>query len=257
MSATHKTTLIGVIALALALGSAAAAASPQAKPQAQPAAQAAKAPLTVAEATDYAATSRYADVMAFIREIQKRSPYLRVETLCRSAEGRDVPLVIIGNPLPASPLDARTEKKAVIYIQANIHAGEVEGKEASLMMIRDILLQAKPPYLDKLVLLVAPIFNADGNEKIAPNNRRQQPGPAQGVGRPDERPEPRPQPRLDEGREPRGRRASWPTSSTAGTRSCSSTATPRTAPGTSRPSPTPGRSARTATPPSSSSSARR
>jgi hypothetical protein len=120
--------------------------------------------------------------MAFIREIQKKSPYLRIETLCRSAEGREVPLVIIGNPLPASPLDARNAKKAVIYIQANIHAGEVEGKEASLMMIRDILLQAKPPYLDKLVLLVAPIFNADGNEKIAPNNRRQQPGPEQGVG---------------------------------------------------------------------------
>ena len=50
------------------------------------------------------------------------------------------------------------------------------------MMVRDILLQAKPPYLDKLVLLVAPIFNADGNEKINPNNRRQQPGPEQGVG---------------------------------------------------------------------------
>jgi murein tripeptide amidase MpaA len=141
-----------------------------------------KSPLTVAEATNYAATSRYADVMAFIREMQKLSPHLRVETLCRSAEGRDVPLVVIGNPLPVSPLDARAAKKAVIYIEANIHAGEVEGKEASLMMIRDILLQAKPPYLDRLVLLVAPIFNADGNERIDPNNRRQQPGPEQGVG---------------------------------------------------------------------------
>jgi len=139
-------------------------------------------PLTVAEATNYAATSRYADVMNFILEVQKLSPLLRVETLCRSAEGRDVPLLIIGNPVPASPIEPRAAKKAVIYIQANIHAGEVEGKEASLMMVRDILLQAKPPYLDKLVLLVAPIFNADGNEKINPNNRRQQPGPEQGVG---------------------------------------------------------------------------
>ena len=138
--------------------------------------------LTVAEATNYAATSRYADVMDFISEIQKRSTYVRLETLCRSAEGRDVPLLIIGNPVPASPIEPHAAKKAVVYIQANIHAGEVEGKEASLMMVRDILLQAKPPYLDRLVLLVAPIFNADGNEKINPNNRRQQPGPAQGVG---------------------------------------------------------------------------
>jgi hypothetical protein len=50
------------------------------------------------------------------------------------------------------------------------------------MVARDILQQAKPPYLDKLVILICPIFNADGNEKISPNNRRQQPGPEQGVG---------------------------------------------------------------------------
>jgi hypothetical protein len=145
-------------------------------------ASAQKQPLTVAEATNYAATSRFADVMGFIREIQRQSPFIRVETLCRSAEGRDVPLVIIGNPVPTSPWEPRAAKKAVIYIQANIHAGEVEGKEASLMVLRDILEQTKPPYLDKLVILIAPIFNADGNEKINPDNRRQQPGPEQGVG---------------------------------------------------------------------------
>lgn len=141
-----------------------------------------KQPQTVAEATNYTATSRYANVMNFVRELQKQSPLIRVETLCRSTEGRDVPLLVIGNPVPASPFEPKNNKKAVIYIQANIHAGEVEGKEASLMLARDILQQAKPPYLDKLVILICPIFNADGNEKISPNNRRQQPGPEQGVG---------------------------------------------------------------------------
>jgi murein tripeptide amidase MpaA len=136
----------------------------------------------VAEATNYAATSRHADVMAFIRDLQKLSPLLRVETYFRSFEGRDVPLMIVGNPLPASPFDARSLKKPVLYIQANIHAGEVEGKEAVLMLVRDILLDPKVPYLDKLVLVICPIFNADGNDKIDPNNRRNQPGPEQGVG---------------------------------------------------------------------------
>jgi hypothetical protein len=70
----------------------------------------------------------------------------------------------------------------VVYIQANIHAGEVEGKEASLMLARDIILKEKPPFLDKLVILIAPIFNADGNEKISPVNRRNQVGPEKGVG---------------------------------------------------------------------------
>jgi len=175
-----RTIIAACAILTFAVAAGAALMSRQAPTQGQAPASAKL--LTVAEATNYAATSRYADVMNFILEVQKRSPYLRVETLCRSAEGRDVPLVVIGNPVPASPIEPRAAKKMVIYIQANIHAGEVEGKEAALMMIRDILLQAKPPYLDRIVLLVAPIFNADGNEKINPNNRRQQPGPEQGVG---------------------------------------------------------------------------
>ena len=139
-------------------------------------------PLTVAEASDYKATSRHADVLAFVAELQRRSADLRVETLCFSPEGREVPLLVIGRPLPATPTSLRDDTRGVIYIQANIHAGEVEGKEASLMLARDVLLAGEPPYLDKLIILIAPIFNADGNERISPENRRQQPGPEQGVG---------------------------------------------------------------------------
>jgi hypothetical protein len=144
--------------------------------------QAQQKPMTVAESSDYTATSRYADVMEFIRQLQSQSPLIRVETLCTSTEGRDVPLIIIGNPVPSSPMALKSEKKLVVYFQANIHAGEVEGKEASLMLARDILLNSKPPYLDKLVILIAPIFNADGNEKISPDNRPDQAGPEKGVG---------------------------------------------------------------------------
>jgi hypothetical protein len=141
-----------------------------------------KDPLTVAESSDFTATSRCSDVMNFIRELQEKTSLFRVETLCVSPEGREVPLLVIGQPVPSSPLALNHDKRAVLYIQANIHAGEVEGKEASLMLARDILLQEKPPYLDKLVILIAPIFNADGNEKINPNNRRRQAGPEKGVG---------------------------------------------------------------------------
>ena len=141
-----------------------------------------KSPLTVAEESDFTATSRYVDVIEFIREMQAQSTLIRVETMLRSPEGREVPLVIVGDPVPSSPLDLRNDDRAVVYIQGNIHAGEVEGKEASLMLIRDILQQEKPPYLDRLVILFCPIFNADGNEKISPDNRRGQDGPEQGVG---------------------------------------------------------------------------
>lgn len=144
--------------------------------------QAQELPQTKAEESNFGATSRYADVMSFIAELQRRSPLLRLETIGTSSEGRAVPLLIIGNPPPATPASLAYDRRAVVYIQANIHAGEVEGKEASLMLARDILLAKDLPYLDRLILLIAPLFNPDGNEKISPANRPHQPGPAEGVG---------------------------------------------------------------------------
>jgi hypothetical protein len=139
-------------------------------------------PLTRAEATDYAATSLYADVMDFVQILQQQSLRLRVETMGVSAEGRKIPLLVIGDPVPSSPQDLVYDERIVVYIQANIHAGEVEGKEAALMLARDLALLDDPPYLDKVVVLIAPIFNPDGNEKISPENRRNQVGPEEGVG---------------------------------------------------------------------------
>ena len=139
-------------------------------------------PRTAAESTAYAATSTTADVLAFIRDIQKLSSLVRVETIATSAEGRLIPLLVIGHPPPRDPLALRYDKRVVVYFQANIHAGEVEGKEATLMLARDIVLDPKLPYLDRIVLLVAPIFNADGNDKMDPRNRMGQVGPEKGSG---------------------------------------------------------------------------
>lgn len=143
---------------------------------------AAEKPLTVAEASQYKSTSTYNDVMQFIQTLQKQSSKIRVETICQSVEGRKIPLLILGDPAPMSPLDLRNDERAVVYFQANIHAGEVEGKEAVLMLARDILANETPDFLDKLIILITPIFNADGNEKISKRNRKQQHGPINGVG---------------------------------------------------------------------------
>ncbi len=139
-------------------------------------------PLTKAEESEYKETSRYTDVMGFIEKLQEQSSLIRLETICVSTEGREIPLLIIGDPPPSSPLELNYDDRAVIYFQANIHAGEVEGKEAALMLARDLTINKDHPYLDKLVVLLAPIFNADGNEKISPDNRRSQVGPEKGVG---------------------------------------------------------------------------
>ena len=139
--------------------------------------------LTTAEKTNFESTSRYSEVMDFFKQLKKISPNnIRIESLAKSIEGRDVPLIVMGKPLPKSPKDLAKDKRIVIYVQANIHAGEVEGKEAIQMIARDILLKETPDYLKNVVLLICPIFNSDGNEPISKQNRTNQNGPVNGVG---------------------------------------------------------------------------
>jgi hypothetical protein len=138
--------------------------------------------LTVAEKSEFKSTSNYSDVMSFINQLKKSSKYIRVETIAKSIEGREIPLLIIGNPLPKSPDQMTKDSRIVIYIQANIHAGEVEGKEAVLMFARDLLSEKNSGLLKNIVFLLCPNFNPDGNEQISPSNRPYQNGPVNGVG---------------------------------------------------------------------------
>ena len=139
-------------------------------------------PLTTAEKSNFTQTSLYAEVIDFIAGLQRQTPNIKVETLAVSTEGRSIPLLILGKPAPSSPSGLRGDERNIIYIQANIHAGEVEGKEASLMLARDILLGDKGYLLENLIILIAPIFNPDGNERISLKNRPNQIGPEKGVG---------------------------------------------------------------------------
>lgn len=135
-----------------------------------------------AELTNYEETSRYEDVMRFIGELQKRTDKLRVESFGKTEEGRDLPLMIFADPPLAQPREARESGKPIVFIMANIHAGEVEGKEATLHLARRIATGDLRALLDKLIILLAPIYNADGNEKISVSNRTAQNGPVGGVG---------------------------------------------------------------------------
>ena len=77
----------------------------------------------------------------------------------------------------ASPEAVKASGKTRVYFQGNIHAGEVEGKEASLEILRAIAEGQHAAWLDTMVLLVSPIYNADGNERVALTNRGGQNGP--------------------------------------------------------------------------------
>lgn len=124
---------------------------------------------TVPEKTGYTKTSLYPDVVQFIQTVQQGSDRLTVLPFCRSTEGRDVPLVVVSREPVRSPADLRMYGKPVVLIMANIHAGEVEGKEACLMLLRDFAGHKLDTWLDNQVILFLPIFNADGNEKLGKN----------------------------------------------------------------------------------------
>ncbi len=132
------------------------------------------------ERTNWAETSSYGDVVAFLDSLRLRGAEIRVGELGVSPEGKSIPYVLASRPLVTDPAAARRSGKPVIYIQANIHAGEVEGKEAAQMLLRDLTLGALRPLLDSVVLIVVPIYNTDGNDRWATGdvNRPGQNGPA-------------------------------------------------------------------------------
>jgi len=137
----------------------------------------AQALLTVAEKSDYQATSKHAEVVEYCERLAKQSPLVRLTELGATTEGRKLPLVILADPPLATPEEAAKSGKLVLCAMANIHAGEVDGKEALLMAMRDLAL-ARDPLLKDLVLLFVPNFNADGGERLG-KNRPWQNGPAE------------------------------------------------------------------------------
>ncbi|WP_243318448.1 M14 family metallopeptidase [Geothrix paludis] len=151
-------------------------------------------PLTRAEATRYEETSRHADVMAFIAGLQaKGDKRLHVTSFGTSPQGRELPLLVLSAHGATTPEQARSLGLPVVLVISGIHAGEVEGKEGCLMLVRD-LLDGKPgldagQLLESLTLVVVPLFNPDGNDAIDPGNRKLhlpkltgQLGPDSGVG---------------------------------------------------------------------------
>ena len=133
--------------------------------------RAAAAQTTRAERSGYRETSTYADVLTFLDSLERLTSDLRVAALGDSPEGRRIPYVIAARPIVSSPAEAHRSGKTIVYLQANIHAGEVEGKEAAQMLLRDLTIGQLRSLLDRLVLLVVPIYNLDGNERWGPGQR--------------------------------------------------------------------------------------
>ncbi|WP_200885046.1 M14 family metallopeptidase [Croceibacterium mercuriale] len=118
--------------------------------------------ITPAEATGFTTTSRFAEVEAFLRRLDAASPLLTLGSYGRSGEGRDL-LMVRASTGPA----AHGATKPVVLIQAGIHAGEIDGKDAGLMLLRDIAGGRAAGLLDTIDLVFVPIYNPDGHELMS------------------------------------------------------------------------------------------
>lgn len=137
--------------------------------------------LTRAERSEFRETTRYDEVMELARRLAEASPAIHLTSFGYTWEGRALPLLVVGAP-DASPASVLATGKTRVYLQGNIHAGEVEGKEALLILLRRIASGEYAAWTDSLVLLIAPIYNADGNERVRLDNRPRQHGPVGGMG---------------------------------------------------------------------------
>ncbi|MBB3227369.1 hypothetical protein FHW69_001992 [Luteibacter sp. Sphag1AF] len=134
---------------------------------------------TPAEAAAFRTTPSYADTLAYLQRLAAAAPSrLRVETFGTTPEGRPMTVVIAGENGDLTPDAARAAHKPVVLLQAGIHPGEIEGKDAGLMLLRDYAVTGKLPHmLDHAVLVFIPVFSVDGHENSSPYHRINQDGP--------------------------------------------------------------------------------
>ena len=137
--------------------------------------------LTPAEKTCYATTPDYDETMAYLRRVQAAAPeQVKIEPFGKTGEGRELDIVIASRDGVFDPAAIHAAKRPIVLVQNAIHAGEMDGKDACLALLRDMVInKTKSALLDRAVFVFIPMYNADGHERRSPYNRINQNGPAE------------------------------------------------------------------------------
>jgi len=134
--------------------------------------------LTTGEKSDWNLTAPYAEAVEISHKVEKASNQVKVLNIGVTPEGRTMIALVVSKDHAFTPEAAARANKVVIMIQSGIHAGEIEGKDTVLMLVRDMTVTKKfASWLDKAIFIVIPVFNVDGHEYFSPYNRPQQNGP--------------------------------------------------------------------------------
>jgi murein tripeptide amidase MpaA len=132
------------------------------------------------EKSKYVSTSNYKETMLYFEKLAEHSEFAMLNTFGISPQGRELKYMIISKDKIFDHAEAKRSDKAVILINNGIHSGEIEGKDASMLMLREMLITKESEHLlENVILLIIPIFNVDGHERSSSFNRINQNGPAE------------------------------------------------------------------------------
>ena len=134
--------------------------------------------LTHFEKSNQLESPDYENTLKYFQKFADKTPFVNIKTIGLTPQGRELKVIIVSKDKAFSPEQAKKTGKAIVLIQNGIHPGEVEGKDACMLLLREILItKEKQHLLDNTILLIIPVLNVDGHERVSPFNRPNQNGP--------------------------------------------------------------------------------
>lgn len=134
--------------------------------------------ITLFEQSGGTKTPSYLETITYCVKLASASPMVHYTTFGKSPQGRDLPLLIVDHAGRKTAREVKESGNAVLLIQACIHSGESDGKDAGFLLIRDLVTKPELQHLlQNTTILFIPIFNVDGHERFGPFNRINQNGP--------------------------------------------------------------------------------
>ena len=134
--------------------------------------------LTLFEISNQQKSPSYKETIAYFKKFVDQTPYANMFTFGTSPQGREIKCLVIAGNGEFTPEKAKKSGKVIVLIQNGIHSGEIEGKDACMLLLREMLVtKEKFSLLKNVILLIIPVFNVDGHERLSPFNRPNQNGP--------------------------------------------------------------------------------
>lgn len=133
--------------------------------------------ITPAERSKFRTSPGYDETVAWLRKLDASSPNVEVSSLGRSVEGREIVVVVASESGSSKPTPGQKRSRPLVFAQGGIHSGEIDGKDAGMMLLRELVHGRRRDLLSKADFVFVPIFNVDGHERSSRFGRINQRGP--------------------------------------------------------------------------------